>query len=118
MIGPRFRSMLLSLVCSALVFTLVPVLTADAQQPPAEFQYYRIKSVYVPPPKRPAVEYTLDQLKFRGVSGQLPTFDGEQFQVNLSGEGIQSRDDARRVVGQFLEYLKSPLRMDDQMRMD
>ena len=45
--------------------------------------FYKIKLVYLPDPVRPEVKYSLDQLQMKRASGDLPTHDGEQFQVNL-----------------------------------
>ncbi len=103
---------------AVLLLTICLAGNGNAQNPGGDLQYYRIQSIYVPPAKRPAVEYTLDQLKFRGASGQLPTFDGEQFQVNFLEPQVQNRDDAQNVVGQFVGALKSPLKLNDQLRLN
>jgi Zn-dependent metalloprotease len=91
---------------------------AQAQTAVPDLSEYKIKQIYVPPEKRPEVRYTLDQLLMKNVGGELPTHDGEQFQINLFQQQVSSADDAKRMVSQFLESLKSPLHMDNELRMN
>ena len=90
---------------------------AQAQTSVPDLSEYKIKQIYVPPEKRPEVRYTLDQLLMKNVGGDLPTHDGEQFQINLFQQQVNSADGAKRMVSQFLESLKSPLQMDRELRM-
>ena len=90
---------------------------AQAQTSVPDLSEYKIKQIYVPPEKRPEVRYTLDQLLMKNVGGELPTRDGEQFQINLFQQQVSSADGAKRMVSQFLESLKSPLQMDRELRM-
>jgi MYXO-CTERM domain-containing protein len=82
------------------------------------YPYYKLKEVNLPEEKRPAVTYTREQLQLKNVGGDLPTRDGEQFQLNLMGTTIESADAAKRWVAQFLQSAKSPLKLDDQIRLN
>jgi Zn-dependent metalloprotease len=90
----------------------------QAQTAVPDLSEYKIKQIYVPPEKRPEVRYTLEQLLMKNVGGELPTHDGEQFQINLFQQQVSSADDAKRMLSQFLESLKSPLHMDNELRMN
>src|SRR5512132_2033942 len=99
---------------------LLAATTALAQPAPqgTPFSYYKLKEVNLPEEKRPPVTYTREQLPLKNVGGDLPTFDGEQFQLNLMGTTIESADGAKRFVGQFLQSLKSPLKLEDTIRLN
>jgi hypothetical protein len=90
---------------------------AQPQTSVPDLSEYKIKQIYLPPEKRPEVRYTLEQLSIKNVGGELPTHEGEQFQINLFQQQVSSADDAKRMVSQFLESLKSPLQMDRELRM-
>lgn len=79
--------------------------------------FYKIKLIYLPDQVRPEVKYSLDQLQMKKATGDLPTYDGEQFQVNLRDQKINNTDDAKRLTAQFLQSLRVPLTMDKEMRM-
>ena len=93
-------------------------LAQPAPQQPTPFSYYKLKEVNLPEEKRPPVTYTREQLQLKNVGGDLPTYDGEQFQLNLMGTTVESADGAKRFVVQFLQSLKSPLKLDDQIRLN
>jgi hypothetical protein len=80
--------------------------------------YYKIKQVYVPEEKRPPVEYDMKQVPFKNAGGQLPAFDGENFQININEQSIKSQDDAKRMVSSFLESLKIRLNIDKELRLN
>lgn len=80
--------------------------------------FYKIKSVYVPEEQRPAVEFSMKQIPFKNTGGQLPSFDGENFQLNINGQNIKSQDDAKRMISTFLESLKIRLNIDKEMRLN
>jgi hypothetical protein len=82
-----------------------------------EISFYKLKPVYLPAPVRPEVRYSFDQLKFKNASGVLPTYDGEQFQINLTGQTIDTADRARQLISQFLKSLDSPLIIDKDLRL-
>jgi len=105
---------------SVLFCVAATVNSALAQPAPQRtpFSYYKLKEVNLPEEKRPPVKYTREQLQLKNVGGDLPTFDGEQFQLNLMGTNIESADAAKRFVGQFLQSLKSPLKLDDTIRLN
>ncbi len=79
---------------------------------------YKIKQVYVPDERRPAVEYSMKQVPFKNAGGQLPSFDGEKFQLNINGQSVKSQDDAKRMISAFLGSLKVQLNMDKEMRLN
>ena len=79
---------------------------------------YKIKAVYVPDERRPVVEYTMRQVPFKNAGGQLPSFDGEKFQLNINGQSVKSQDEAKRMVSTFLGSLKVQLNMDKEMRLN
>src|SRR5512141_1475231 len=85
---------------------------------PTPFSYYKLKEVNLPEEKRPPVKYTREQLQLKNVGGDLPAYDGEQFQLNLMGTTVESAESAKRFVAQFLQSLKSPLKLDDQIRLN
>ncbi|MDP3642919.1 MAG: hypothetical protein Q8S54_06970 [Bacteroidota bacterium] len=78
---------------------------------------YKIKQVYVPEERRPAVEYRMEQLPFKNAGGQLPSREGENFQININGQNVNEPDGAKRMISTFLESLKSPLRVDKDVRL-
>ncbi|HEX5552944.1 MAG TPA: hypothetical protein VFX43_06805 [Chitinophagaceae bacterium] len=78
---------------------------------------YRIKSIYLPPEKRPAVAYNKQQLPFRNVGGRLPAFDGEHFSLILTRQRVSSAEAAKKMIAAFLEALKSPLEIDRDIKM-
>ena len=80
--------------------------------------YYKIKQVYVPEERRAPVEYRMEQLQLKNIGGQLPTYEGENFQINFNGQYVKSQDDAKKLISTFLESLKSPLRFDKEMRLN
>ena len=106
----------------ALLLVVVAAVTdAIAQPAPPQgtpFSYYKLKEVNLPEEKRPPVKYTREQLQLKNVGGDLPTREGEQFQLNLMGTNIESADAAKRFVAQFLQSLRSPLKLDDQIRLN
>lgn len=62
---------------------------------------YRVKPVLPPPLKRPAAKAVRENLP-KGAMGILPTFDGEQFHINLpGGEPRMSEALARQVITQI-----------------
>lgn len=105
-------------IIACLLMILEVAGSAVCAQNPAVESNYKIKQVYVPEEKRPAVEYKKDQLPFKNVGGQLPAFEGENFQININGQNLKSQDDAKRMVSTFLESLKSPLRVDKDIRLN
>lgn len=118
----NFKSILLLLCRSAMIVIIINAIYPcnaytqkidSVQQNP----FYKIKLVYLPDLVRPEVKYSLDQLQMKRASGDLPTHDGEQFQVNLREQKINNADDAKRLTSQFLQALRSPLTMDKEMRM-
>ena len=95
----------------------ISIVLAQPNTRPGENIYYKIKQVYTPALVRPKVEYSLSQLNFKNVSGELPTYDGEQFQINLREQKIGNAEESRRMVSQFLGSLKSPLTLDRELRL-
>ena len=84
-----------------LLFCAAAAMNSALAQPapqPTPFSYYKLKEVNLPEEKRPPVTYTREQLPLKNVGGDLPTFDGEQFQLNLMGTTIESADGAKRFV--------------------
>jgi len=79
---------------------------------------YKIKQVFVPEERRPATEYRMEQIPFKNACGQLPSLEGETFQININGQNVKSPDDAKRLVSTFFESLKSPLHMDKEIRLN
>jgi hypothetical protein len=62
---------------------------------------YRVKPVLPPPLKRPAVKALRENLP-KGATGILPTFDGEQFHINLpGGQPRMSEEAARQMIGEI-----------------
>lgn len=106
------------IIIAMLVLNAFISINADAQKQTEDSSFYEINPVYVPPLIRPEVNYSLDKLKFKNIGGELPTFDGEQFQINLNTKELKSKDDAKRMMGQFLESLEIPLKLDEQLRMN
>jgi MYXO-CTERM domain-containing protein len=102
-----------------LLAVAVPSGTATGQTPPqaAPFSYYKLKEVYLPAEERPPVRYTREQLQMKNAGGELPTFDGEPFQLNLMGQAVDSAAGATTLVARFLQALGSPLKLDDQIRL-
>ncbi len=98
---------------------IVETALGQTQTPPPQvpFSYYKLKEVNLPEEKRPPVKYTPEQLQLKSVGGELPTYDGEQFHLTLTGQSVESADAARRLVAQFLQSLQSPLKLDDQIRL-
>ncbi len=87
---------------------------APTQQTP--FSYYKLKEVNLPPEKRPPVKYTREQLQLKNVGGDVPTYDGEQFQLNLMGQSVDSAESARSLASRILQALGSPLKLDEEIR--
>jgi len=99
--------MMLSIACS-IVFAQTPAVESN----------YKIKQVYVPEERRAPVEYRMEQLQFKNTGGQLPEFEGENFQININGQYVKSQDEAKKLISTFLESLKSPLRLDKEIRLN
>jgi Zn-dependent metalloprotease len=76
----------------------------DPQTQTKEFEaQYKVKPVEPPPLVRPPVEAARESLP-RGSGGELPTFDGEPFQINLSadaGRGL-NEGNAGALINQVL----------------
>ncbi len=106
----------LQIISGILFFTGIAGTALYAQKPQPDDTYYKIKAVYVPLEKRPALEYNLRQVPFKNASGQLPAFEGENFQLNINGQSLKEQKDAKQIISSFLEALKSPLRMDEELR--
>lgn len=108
-----------SFVLLFVVITISRASSATAQAKPDAGQsvQYKLKEVNLPEEKRPQVRYSKEQLPFKNIGGNLPSYDGEQFQINLRGQSVGSAEAAKRIATQFLESLKSPLKMDGQIRM-
>lgn len=102
------------MLLQALIFSHANAQVKDSLQG----SFYKIKEVYLPEEKRPEARYSLEQLEFKNAGGTLPTYDGEQFQVNVPGQNVGSADAAKGMVSQFLTSLMSPLKIDDQLRMN
>lgn len=81
------------------------------------FPSYKLKIIYLPPEKRPPVEYDKRQLPFKNAGGSLPSYDGEHFSLSLPNQSAASPEAAKNLVGTFLQALKSPLKMDQDIRM-
>src|SRR4030095_15195474 len=79
--------------------------------------YYKFKILHLPHEKRPEVRYELQQLPFKNTGGELPTFDGEHFQVNLFQQQVSSPDEAARMITQMLQALKSPLQVNKELKL-
>jgi len=94
-----------------------PAVQAQVDPNAAEQSGYKIKQVYVPEERRPATEYTMKQVPFKNAGGELPSFDGENFQININGKNVKGEDDAKRMISEFLRSLKSPLNVDKEIRM-
>jgi len=105
----------LKLISCLLMMLVVAGLAAYAQTNIES--YYKIKQVYVPEERRPATEYRMEQLPFKNAGGQLPSREGENFQININGQYVKSQDDAKKMISTFLESLKSPLRVDKEIRL-
>ena len=107
-------------IITAMVLMMVIAGSAAYSQPngPGVESTYKIKQVFVPEERRPPVEYRLEQVPFKNAGGQLPTYEGENFQINVNGQYVKSQDDAKKVISTFLESLKSPLRLDKDMRLN
>jgi hypothetical protein len=80
--------------------------------------YYKIKQVFLPEERRPEVEYNMQMVPFKNAGGQLPRYDGENFQINVNGQNVKSKSDAGKMVMSFLESIKSPLQIDKEMRLN
>src|SRR5450756_179660 len=100
---------ILKIIVSLLIMLAIACSMVFAQTPAVE-SYYKIKQVYVPEERRPATEYRMEQVPFKNAGGQLPAFEGENFQININGQNVKAPDDAKKMVSIFLESLKSPLR--------
>ncbi|MES2731343.1 MAG: MYXO-CTERM sorting domain-containing protein [Bacteroidota bacterium] len=104
---------------AALLLFLLPLSGAAQQRPTTGVPiYYKLKQVYLPEERRQEVRYDLKQLELRNVGGQLPTTDGEQFQVNVFKQKISSATEAKRMVTNMMRSLNTPLQMDKDLRMN
>ena len=105
------------LVTMFLFFIVCSSVSAQNNNTVQNISYYKIKQIYVPPPQRPEVKYSLDQLRFKPVTGVLPTYDGEQFQINLPQQKITNEGESKGFMSDFLTQLESPLTLDREMRL-
>ncbi len=108
---------MLRIVLAAALLDLLPFPQASGQNQDEDLYQYRIDPIYIPPLKRPLVSYSLDQLHIRNICGVLSTFDGEQFQLYFEGRDVITKDDAARLMQQFLESLQIPLKLENQLRL-
>jgi hypothetical protein len=115
-----FPSQVYILMMLSVVLFFPMNISTNAQTPPSPQQpeYYKIKSIYPLPLKRPAVKYSLDQLTFKSKGGEVPTFDGENFCINLMDYKIGSVEEAKKSLSSFLESFKSSLHVDKEMRLN
>lgn len=102
---------------AAVLFTLLLPQTWAQQRDPIP-NVYKLSPVYLPYAERPAVRYERQQLPFKQTGGDLPTYDGEQFQLNLMDQKLSSVDNANEIVSTFLRSLNSPLTLDKEMRLN
>lgn len=109
------------MICSRLAVMLMLVLAGQmtvAQQNGDIGQgQYRIKPIFLPPEKRTVTHYVQTQLPFKDVGGDLPAYDGEQFQLNLRGERAHSATEAAQLLGGFLKALGLNLEVGKDLRL-
>ncbi|MDP2338204.1 MAG: PepSY domain-containing protein [Bacteroidota bacterium] len=110
----KYKANLKTIICIMMMMAIT-CSAAFAQTNPES--NYKIKQVYVPEERKPTVEYRMEQLPFKNAGGQLPSREGENFQININGQYVKSQDDAKKVISNFLESLKSPLRMEKEIRL-